>query len=311
MKFSVIIPLYNKRNHIKETISSVIQQSFEDFELIIVDDGSTDDGLELVNTFSDNRIKIFEQKNSGVSVARNLGINKSSGEFICFLDADDLWNHDYLHEINKLTMMFNESDIFVTAYKVDLPNNKVNYSKGNLESNKYGISNYWSEINNKYEFVWTSATTVRKRALKESGLFKPGENIGQDLHFFSKLARINSRVAFTEKVCVTYNRMAENNARTRIKLAYAPAYMEVLKEEINNSSRSKKELSNIKSKFDFKMIAYIYTMCLSGDRLKAREIIKEWDCRKKNVPYKFGLYVASLMPHSILKIVYGIRLKIF
>ena len=89
---SVIIPVYNCERFISETIRSVIAQSYSNWELIIVDDGSTDSGPEKINFFSsDERIKYFRQNNSGVSAARNKGISLSSGEFIAFLDADDVW----------------------------------------------------------------------------------------------------------------------------------------------------------------------------------------------------------------------------
>lgn len=93
---SVIIPAYNAEKTILETIQSVQQQTFSDFELIIINDGSTDRTLELLNTIQDPRIKTFSCKIKGVSEARNWGISQANGEFIAFLDADDLWTPDKL-----------------------------------------------------------------------------------------------------------------------------------------------------------------------------------------------------------------------
>jgi glycosyltransferase involved in cell wall biosynthesis len=93
---SVIIPTYNVENFILETIESVIQQTFSDFEIIVINDGSTDRTLELLNTIKDPRLKIFSYENAGVSVARNRGIARATGEFIAFLDSDDLWTSDKL-----------------------------------------------------------------------------------------------------------------------------------------------------------------------------------------------------------------------
>ncbi|MDZ8080630.1 MAG: glycosyltransferase [Nostoc sp. DcaGUA01] len=95
-QISVIIPAYNGERTILETIASVRQQTFSDFELIIINDGSTDGTLELVNTVEDPRIKIFSYKNAGLPVARNRGISHATGEFITFIDADDLWTPDKL-----------------------------------------------------------------------------------------------------------------------------------------------------------------------------------------------------------------------
>jgi glycosyltransferase involved in cell wall biosynthesis len=93
---SVIIPAYNAERDILETIKSVQQQTFSDFELIVIDDGSTDRTLELLHTLEDDRIRIFSYENGGVCTARNRGISHATGEYIAFLDADDLWTPDKL-----------------------------------------------------------------------------------------------------------------------------------------------------------------------------------------------------------------------
>jgi GT2 family glycosyltransferase len=93
---SVVVPAYNAESTILKTITSVQQQTFADFELIIINDGSTDGTLELLSTLEDSRLKIFSYENGGLSVARNRGISQATGEFIAFLDADDLWTPDKL-----------------------------------------------------------------------------------------------------------------------------------------------------------------------------------------------------------------------
>jgi glycosyltransferase involved in cell wall biosynthesis len=93
---SVIIPVYNGESTIRETLESVLRQSFQNFEIIIINDGSTDHTLEIVNSIKDVRIKIFSYLNSGLSVSRNRGLGHAKGEYITFLDADDLWTSDKL-----------------------------------------------------------------------------------------------------------------------------------------------------------------------------------------------------------------------
>ena len=96
--FSVVIPLYNKQDCIRNTVQSVLNQTFPDFEINIVDDGSTDRSLESARQFDDPRIRVFSKPNGGVSSARNYGIRQSRKKYIAFLDADDLWYPDYLSE---------------------------------------------------------------------------------------------------------------------------------------------------------------------------------------------------------------------
>ena len=94
---SVVIPLYNKAHTIKKTLDCVLRQTYRDYEIVIVDDGSNDNGVQLINEkYQDSQIRIISQKNQGVSVARNTGIEKARGEWISFLDADDLWDSQYL-----------------------------------------------------------------------------------------------------------------------------------------------------------------------------------------------------------------------
>jgi len=95
-KISVIIPVYNGEQTIRETIESVLDQTFSDFELIVINDGSQDSTLEVVASFKDARLQVFSYPNAGVSASRNRGLSHASGKFISFLDADDLWAPDKL-----------------------------------------------------------------------------------------------------------------------------------------------------------------------------------------------------------------------
>ena len=100
--FSVVIPLFNKEHFIEKTIQSVLNQTLQDFEIIIINDGSTDASLEKVELINDDRISVFTTKNLGVSHARNYGIQKAKGHDIAFLDADDYWESEFLESIKGL-----------------------------------------------------------------------------------------------------------------------------------------------------------------------------------------------------------------
>ena len=101
-KISVIMPAFNSKTYIRESIESVLAQRFTDFELIVVDDGSTDNTGEIVQSYPDDRIKLIRQENQGVSVARNTGLDAAQGEFITFLDSDDLYFPDFLCVLLRL-----------------------------------------------------------------------------------------------------------------------------------------------------------------------------------------------------------------
>ena len=123
--FSVIIPLYNKENYIEETIKSVLNQSFNDFEVIIVDDGSTDDSLKLASQLQNSKITIITQKNQGASVARNRAINAAKGKYIAPLDADDIWHKNHLSELKSLIHSFPNAGLFCNNYEIKLNDNFI------------------------------------------------------------------------------------------------------------------------------------------------------------------------------------------
>ena len=115
---------------------------------------------------------------------------------------------------------------------------KMSYSNDESTGVRGYKNSYWMTLNDKYDFVWTSATVIRKSVLEKSGVFKPGELIGQDLDLWSRIAQVNPVVAFSDKRSVDYNRAAENNARTRVKVAHPKAFLETLEQEISNPART-------------------------------------------------------------------------
>ena len=116
MKFSVIIPVYNKANTIRAAVESVLAQTFSDFEIVIVDDGSHDTPEKVLADLMDKQLHLIHQENGGVSVARNTGIRAAKGDYLCFLDADDLWLPNHLEEMSILIDQFPTADMFVTSH---------------------------------------------------------------------------------------------------------------------------------------------------------------------------------------------------
>lgn len=307
--FSVVIPLYNKASYIVDTVNSVLKQTCQDFEIVVVDDGSKDDGLARLETVKDARIKIIKQKNQGVSVARNTGVWNSEGEYIAFLDADDSWNEDYLEEMKRVIADYPQAGIYVTGYNVLMADGKVKYSNPEAE-NRYGLISYWESLKQGYDLVWTSATVIRRSAILDAGGFKPGEKIGQDMDMWARVAQQNKLVAYSEKRCVNYNRNAENNARLRVRIANADAFMKVLRQELQNDERTELEKECIESKLRKKVVVYIFTTILAKDRSGARALIKQ-NRKLLGNTLCFMLAGASVLPNIINLKVFGLRMKLF
>ena len=96
---SIVVPVYNAEKYIRECIDSIINQKYQNIELILVNDGSTDNSYDIINGFNDNRIIIINQENQGVSTARNIGIEAAKGDYFCFVDADDLLETDFIYSM--------------------------------------------------------------------------------------------------------------------------------------------------------------------------------------------------------------------
>lgn len=202
--FSVVIPLYNKENFIKRTLTSVLNQTFSDFEVIIVNDSSSDSSLKLVEEFKDNRVKVFTKANGGVSAARNFGINKSTHEIIAFLDADDVWLPDYLSTIYQLVSRYPEAGMFVTGYysekdgKKQYANHISKYPQFSILDDYFKVSyNHGLSIN------ITSATCVRRDVLLSTPMFREKIKRGEDIDVWLRVA-LRHPVAFCNEAKMIY-----------------------------------------------------------------------------------------------------------
>ena len=204
---SVIIPLYNKEAGIATALRSVLAQTYQDFEVIIVDDGSTDGSVAVVATFDDPRIKLIHQQNAGVSAARNRGIEEAKGEYVAFLDADDEWMPEYLETQQNLTIIYPQCDIFATNYEFHNEDKLVTFPciKRLLIHKDDGVlENYFEVASFSSPPLWTSAILVRKNKIQEIGYFPVGVTLGEDLLTWARLACKYS-IAYTKKPLAIYN----------------------------------------------------------------------------------------------------------
>src|SRR5690554_6496302 len=178
--FSVVIPLYNKELSIQNTINSVLNQTVQDFEIVIVNDGSTDSSLQKVNELNDSRIRIINKPNGGVSSARNKGVEEAKCEWIAFLDGDDLWQANHLEEIVKMMKLFPDKKVYVTSFEYS---DKRAFFKHSRNAEIFEINNYFKEAI-KEPLIWTSIVVVNKECFKISGYFNSLLTHGEDLDFW-------------------------------------------------------------------------------------------------------------------------------
>jgi|18_taG_2_1085343.scaffolds.fasta_scaffold06735_3 glycosyltransferase involved in cell wall biosynthesis len=210
---SVIIPLYNKESSISKTLKSVFNQSFEKFEVIVVNDGSTDSSLDKVKNFVDERLRIINKKNGGVSSARNRGILESKYQYLAFLDADDLWMNNHLEIINYMIIKYKKKNVNVLG--TSFLKNK--FKKIDLEKtesfigNDFLIENYFIYASKPQSLFNSSSFAVKKSFAISKGMFDERLKYMEDVEFWYRLLK-KSKLAYCKTVTSIYNTAAENRS---------------------------------------------------------------------------------------------------
>ena len=200
-KVSIIIPLYNKEEYIENTLKSILNQTEQNFEIVIVDDGSTDKSIEIINKISDPRIKLYKQNHGGVSKARNFGVLKANSEFISFLDADDEWENTYIETIMFLKIKYPNAGIYMTDYKYR-DNKEVRISKKMKKINlneELLITNYFEVILNGIIKMSPSCISLSKKIFQEEKGFDENSAWGEDQDLWGRIA-LKHPIAYSPKI---------------------------------------------------------------------------------------------------------------
>ena len=223
MKISIIMPVYNKEKYLYKSIRSILSQTYENFELIIINDGSTDNSSCICHKFKqeDSRIKIINIENNGVSNARNIGIKNANGQYIQFIDADDYIDKYMLEDLVNLLQKYSTDIIITEIKKIDLKSNEskeillpfsglksiddmmYNFAEVQKETGIYGC------VSNKF---------IRKSIIDEHNLkFDKKLWLAEDLDFYLGLYKYITSVYFCNKAYYYYVQEAENSSTTSDK----------------------------------------------------------------------------------------------
>lgn len=212
MKFSIIIPLYNKAPYIRKALETVCAQTYRDYEIIVVNDGSRDDSAVVAESYLQHAegicYTIISQDNAGVAAARNRGVKHASGQYMAFLDADDWWEPDYLARMAELIADYPQAGVYGCNYvyykpgktrvALNIPTGYINYPKAYYEGSAMPI--------------WTGATIMPKTVLEEMGGFPLGIKLGEDFLLWAKTA-LHYKVAFLNEPLAYYNNDVPANMR--------------------------------------------------------------------------------------------------
>lgn len=233
---SIVMPVFNMASYVGDSIQSVLNQSYPYWELIVIDDGSTDNSLEIVELFAekDKRISFYTQKNHGVAHARNRGVDLSNGEYLVFLDSDDTWANNFL-EVMLATIRNDEYGMAFCKYQ-KVKNQKV------IEQTPLSLVGLPNEsfadylLNNQINSYAVMATIYKLNFIQENRIkFTEGCSLGEDFEFVFKVAS-QAKVAFCSEYLYQYNYREDSAYHSKITYkkmidrisAYERAYQFVL-----------------------------------------------------------------------------------
>ncbi|WP_298807451.1 glycosyltransferase [uncultured Psychrobacter sp.] len=305
MKFSVVIPLYNKANHIQRAIDSVLNQSIQDFECIVVNDGSTDDSEQLVKNYNNKCVRLINQKNGGEAAARNRGIKEAKGDFIAFLDADDEWEVEFLNIISGLIATYPNAGVFATALKVKERNGQLNtYYYKNLPPHPWNgiIPSYFECLSHGAYPLSSSSTCIKKELLSNIGSFDSSLKIGADIDMWVRVA-LNTEIAFSSTVGAVYYRDAENRSDKIIDFTERELFflhnLEKYSSYPGMADNFLTSLNNFRAK---KLKSIIIRYLINGQRLRAAKVFLRNNNLFKDKD-KAYLLLRLLLPNTLVNVI--------
>lgn len=296
-KFSIIIPLYNKETHILKTLECIFKQSYTDYEIIIVNDGSTDNSYSIVSKIKHPKVKLYNRENHGVSDTRNFAMQRAKGEYLAFLDADDIWKSNHLKTLDNLIIKYPNCGLYATNYMFDYGNFKVKTKFPTLPNNDDwdGIIVDYFSASMLFRIAWTSSVVIPKKTFINLGGFNSLINHGEDVEYWSKIA-LNYQIAFSKKITSFYIL----NCRSRL------SNINLNKRKMMNFEKFKifeKNNYTLKKFNDIYRYKFALDLKINNDINASNEYLKEIDWN--NLSFKKKILIK--LPFSILSRLWAIK----
>ena len=300
--FSVVIPAYNAEQCIERCVNSVLNQTFGEFEIIAVNDGSTDGTLERLAKFSDKRLKVVSQENAGVSAARNKGIENAQNPYICFLDSDDEWLENHLAAMHDAITKFPDKLFFVSFCYTELLDGTVkkqfDYDCG---SEPFFVDDFmqFEFAHNMRKCFCTCTVCAHRSAFEKYGLFEVGVSISEDVDMWNRIMLFEGKIVIPKE---TFLRHREHSTLTRTLPVGAPfifnSRIAGYLADPNLSSLKKEELKRL---YNIMELSSIRSYIVHGMKRKGAKRLKNID-RKYVSPKKYvETLISFFIPSFILK----------
>jgi glycosyltransferase involved in cell wall biosynthesis len=295
--FSVVIPLYNKAPHIEATLESVLAQHIAPLEVIVVDDGSTDGGDRLVESFSNKGVRLIRQKNSGPSVARNTGVAASRSDYVAFLDADDTWLPMHLSALQEAIERVPHAGLASTLHQIYLGGRTMEPRSAYPLGFVGKVDDFFAAMSVGFSLINSSTACVKRTSFLEVGGFPIGVRRGEDLVAWMKIARLFD-MTHSATITATYNRDAVNRS-SAWRESEAPGSLLYLRDIITSGTLVASELRS--ANLFFQRVAF-YTaagMKVSGD-LQGMHAIRKLAAEMKLSGLVIKVALLMLLPSSFL-----------
>ena len=292
-KVSIIIPVYNCQEYISDSLESVLSQTYQNIEIVVINDGSTDDTQKIIEEYGD-RINYYYQENAGVATARNLGLNKCSGHYIAFLDADDIWLPDKLEkQIDVLRKNPDYGFVYCDNYFVDEKKNIIkNYERKIKLLQGDILLDFFMDF-----FLITSGIVMRKKCLEKTGYFREILEVGEDFDFFLRLSKNYNAGVIKEKLFFrrVWKHSLSRGDYERSKITDIKTIKFFIKTNPTFFKRHKKKIKNRLAQLYFKL-GYEYR--------EDGQFLKAYFCFLDSLKYSFDFKVLRslafcLLPQSI------------
>lgn len=276
--FSVIIPLYNKENYVENALKSILNQSFTDYEIIIVNDCSTDSSVSKIKPYlSDKVVLINHEKNKGLSATRNTGIKNAKADYVTYLDADDLWKPTFLTTIHRLILNFPEAKIYGTNYEEVYGTQLLRPINGSeeLDDNFEGILNFF-KINLKQGIYNHGSVCFHKDVFEKVGYYNEQITFSEDIDFNIR-ANAYFKLAYSNTNQMSYFLEVENQiTRSSVLNFQVPDYDKYEKWASKNP--------DLKKQLDFLRYVLAKKLKKDGDTVRWKKIVKP--IKFKNLNWK-------------------------
>lgn len=282
--FSVIVPLYNKEREVESTLRSVLVQTYQPLEIVVVDDGSTDRSAEIVESLGSPLIRLIRQSNAGECAARNRAMSEARGEWFALLDADDEWKPEFLEEVAAMIEEWPDCGIYSTAFDIVSPTGRV---RGNCPTERGVVDNFWRESMTRYVTI-PSATVLSRKAVEQLGGFPEGMKMGGDQWMWIKLAS-HYGVCFSPRALCNYSMVASN----RSGAIYTPEVTKYTLEEMLDKPYPSREEDFWRGEFVAKCaIGKALTLTAKGDTEFGRRVVRNFGYTRQ---YRRGLTKLRLL----------------